>query len=107
MGVITKNNKLVVKVEPKTIYFDLCKVDNSLKHEVGFIIKYHEILAEHTIRTMLVNYCPNITMEMIFMNTEKKKVNESNTYGFNLLLRLDLKSSNKNIVHQNLSIYYT
>ena len=40
-------------------------------------------------------------------NEEKKKVNESNTYGFNLLLRLDLKNSNKNIVYQNLSIYYT
>ena len=83
MGMITKDNKLVINNEPKTIYFDLSMVGNNLKHEVGFIIKHHDLLAEHTIRTKLVNYCPNIIKEMEFMNTEENEINEPNTFGFN------------------------
>ena len=75
IGVITKDNKLVIKTQSKTIYFDLSKGASNLDHEVSFIIKHHEYLAEHTIRTMLVNYCPNTIIEMIFMNTEQNKIN--------------------------------
>ena len=55
----------------------------------------------------LVNYCPNINMEMIFMNTENSKMSERHKFVYNLSQKLDLKSSNKDIAYQNLSIYYT
>ena len=32
----------------------------------------------------LVNYCPNINMEMIFMNMEKSKASESRKFVLNL-----------------------
>ena len=46
-------------------------------------------------------------METIFMNTEKSKMNKSHKFVFNLSQRLDLRSSNKHVTLQNLSIYYT
>ena len=46
-------------------------------------------------------------METIFMNTENSKTNEPLKFVLNLSQRLDLKSSNKNVALQNLSIYYT
>ena len=46
-------------------------------------------------------------METIFMNTENSKTNESHKFVLNLSQRLDLRSSNKNVALQNLSIYYT
>ena len=52
-----KDNKLVIIAEPKTIYFDLpVDVDNNLKYQIDFIIKYNEFLAEHTIKK-IVDYC--------------------------------------------------
>ena len=64
------DNKLVITTEPKTIHFDLSKnVDNNLKYQIHFIMKYNDLLAEHT---KLVNYCPDISMETIFMNTEQQ-----------------------------------
>ena len=41
------------------------------------------------------------------MNTENSKTNESHKFVLNLSQRLDLRSSNKNVALQNLSIYYT
>ena len=46
-------------------------------------------------------------METIFMNTENSKTNESDKFILNLSQRLDLRSSNKHVALQNLSIYYT
>ena len=46
-------------------------------------------------------------METIFMNTENSKTNERNKFVLNLSQRLHLKSSNKHVALQNLSIYYT
>ena len=40
------------------------------------------------------------------MNTENSKMNESHKFIFNLSQRLDLKSSNKHVALQNVSIYY-
>ena len=66
--------KLVIIAEPKTVHFNLSKkVGNNLKQEIYFIIKHNEILAEHTIKTRLVDYCPNISMKMIFINTENSE----------------------------------
>ena len=46
-------------------------------------------------------------METIFMNTKNGKTNEPYKIASNLSQRLDLKSSNKYVALQNLSIYYT
>ena len=50
MGVYIKYNMLVTVTEPKTFSFDLPKqFDKNLKHEIDFIIKYNEILSNHTV----------------------------------------------------------
>ena len=41
------------------------------------------------------------------MNTENSKTNEPHKFVLNLSQRLDLRSSNKHVALQNLSIYYT
>ena len=46
-------------------------------------------------------------METIFMNTENSKTNEPHKFIFNLSQRLGLRNSNKHVVLQNPSIYYT
>ena len=46
-------------------------------------------------------------MEAIFMNTENSKMNEPHKFVLNLSQRLNLKSSNKLVALQSLSIYYT
>ena len=46
-------------------------------------------------------------MEMIFINTENSKMSEPHKFLLNLLQRLDLRCSNKQVALQNLSIYYT
>ena len=44
-----------------------------------------------------------IFMETLFMNTENSKTNELHKFS----QMLDLRSSNKHVVLQNVSIYYT
>ena len=46
-------------------------------------------------------------MKTIFMNTENSKTNEPHTFVLNFSQRLDLRSSNKHVALQNLSIDYT
>ena len=46
-------------------------------------------------------------METIFMDTENSKTNELHKFVLDLPRRLDLKSSDKCVVLQNLSVYYT
>ena len=46
-------------------------------------------------------------METKFINTENSKTNEPHTFVLNLSHRLDLKSSNKDVDLQNISIYCT
>ena len=55
----------------------------------------------------LDNYCPNISMETIFMNLENSKTNEPQKFVLNLSQRIDLRSSNKHVILQNVSVYYT
>ena len=45
-------------------------------------------------------------MKTILMNSENSKTNEPHKFVLNLSQRLDLKSSNRCIALQNLSIYY-
>ena len=46
-------------------------------------------------------------METMFMNTANNKTNESHKFVLNLSQRLDLKSEDKHVALQNLSICYT
>ena len=46
-------------------------------------------------------------METIFMTTENSRTNEPHKFILNLSKRLDLRSSDKHVALQNLSIYYT
>ena len=46
-------------------------------------------------------------MEAISMNTENCKTNEPHNFVLNLSQRLDLRSSDKHVALQNVSIYYT
>ena len=64
MGVIIKENKLNITTESKIIYCGLPKTfGDNLKHETDFVIKDNDFLAEHTTKTLLVNYCPNTNMK--------------------------------------------
>ena len=51
------------------------------KHD--FITKHNEFSAEHMIKSN--NYCPNLSMETIFMNRENSKTNEPHKFILNLL----------------------
>ena len=46
-------------------------------------------------------------METMFMNMENSKTNEPHKFLLNLSQRLDLRSLDKHVALQNLSIYYT
>ena len=72
-------------------------VDQNLKHEIEFIIKSNESLAENKIKARLNNYFPNISMEAKFMRMGNSKTNEPNEFVLNLTQRLDLRSSSKHV----------
>ena len=106
-----EGNMIVIR-EPKTCYFDFDlpeDIDKNLKHEFEFITKHNESLAENKkqIKTRLNNQWSNISMEMIFINTENSKTNELHKFVLNLSQSLDLRNSNKHIALQNVSFYYT
>ena len=46
-------------------------------------------------------------METFFMNTKNSKTNEPHRLKYNLIDKLDLKNSNKNMALASLNIYYT
>ena len=56
--------------------------------------------------TRLNNYCPNISLETVFINTENSKTSEPHKFVLNLPQRSDLKRLDKYAGLQNLSIYY-
>ena len=52
----------MITTESETVHFNLPKdVDNNLQQEIDSITK-HDLLAEHTISTRLLDNCPNISM---------------------------------------------
>ena len=71
------------------------------------IIKHNGVLAEHTIKKSLDNYCLSVSMETIFIIREHTEKNEPNIFVLNLPQRLGLRSSIKHVALQNLSIYFT
>ena len=46
-------------------------------------------------------------METILINTENRKTNEPHKFVLKLSQRLGLRSSNKDVALQNLSVYYS
>ena len=83
MGVHIGGKKLVIVKTEKKVYLPK-NIDINFKHEIYFVIKYNELLVECTIKMKLVNSCPNISMEMIFLNTENSKTNEPHKCVLNL-----------------------
>ena len=54
MGVYTDDKKLLIITELKFIHHDLpTDANNSLKHEIKFIIKDDKLLAEHRIKNKI------------------------------------------------------
>ena len=109
-NIMIEEDRIVTR-DPKTFCFnyDLPKdVDNYLKGETECVIKSNKSLSEIIIKeTRLYNYCPNISMEIILMNTENSKTNEPHKFVLNLPQRLHLRSSDEYVALQNLSIFYT
>ena len=58
-------------------------------------------------KTSLVDYCPNISLDTIFMNTKNSKTSERHKFVLNLTQRVDFRNSKKYVALQNFSIYYT
>ena len=107
-GVHIEGNQIIATTGRTTFHFVLPKdFGINLKHETYSIINHNEVLAKHTIKTRLDNYCPNISMKTIFMNTDNSKTNEPHKFVLNLLPTLDERSSNKHVAFQNLFIYGT
>ena len=60
--------------EPKTFYFDLSKdVDKNVNRGIEFIIKHNESFSENKIENKIEQYCPNISLGTIFINTENSR----------------------------------
>ena len=94
-----EDNKLVITKKSNTFQFDLLKdAGFNLKHEIYSIIKYNELLADHTIKRRLDNYFPHISMKTIFMNSANSKTSDPHKFILNLSQTLDLRSSNKHAV---------
>ena len=55
----------------------------------------------------LDSYCPKKSVETILMNKENSKANKPHKFVLRLRQRLGLRSSNKHVALQNLSICYT
>ena len=89
-----EDDKLVLVTKPKTVHFNLTKDAWDLKCEIDSTMKHNEVSAEHTIKKRLNDYCSNLSMETIMMDTKKKKKNEltSQICFLELSQRLDLKS---------------
>ena len=82
--------------------------DQNLKHEAEFIIKFNEFLAENKIKNEIEQLLSKYKHgNDIHEHDIHKQKNESHKYALNLSQRLDLRSSNKHVALQNLSIYYT
>ena len=92
---------MIVIRDPKTFYFDFDwpkDVEMNLKHEIEYIIKINAPLAQKKIKMRRNNYYPNISMETIFMNTERSKTSELHKLVLNLSQRLDFQKVQINML---------
>ena len=91
---IMEENVIVIR-DPKSFYFvfDWPKnVDDNFKHETEFIIKSNESFAENKTKEKIEQFLLNVSIEIIFMNTENSKTSEPHKSVLNLSQRLDLRS---------------
>ena len=102
---------MIVVRDPKTFRFNFDwpkDADENLKHEIEFIIKSNESLAENKIKNdteqLLLKYKHG---NNIHEHGKQQKRNEPNKFFLNLSQRLDSRSSNKHVAHRILSIYHT
>ena len=102
---------MVVIREPKIFILVLIlpkSFDKNLKHEIQFITKSNESLAENKAKNKIEQYCPNISIETIFMNTKNSKTNELHKFAVKMSQRLDLRSSNKHFTLRSfISLFIT
>ena len=103
-----EENIIVIKYPKKICFnFDLPKdADLNLRREIEFIIKSNEFLVEIIIKNEIEQLLLKYKHRNNIMDTEKSKTNEPHKFVLNLSQRLDLRSSDKHVVLQNLSIYY-
>ena len=105
-----EKNMVVIR-EPKIFILVLIlpkSFDKNLKHEIEFIIKSNESLAENKAKNKIEQYCPNISIETIFMNTKNSKTNELHKFAVKMSQRLDLRSSNKHFTLRSfISLFIT
>ena len=86
-------NKKSAITKHKNFHFNLPRdIENNFKDKIDYIKIYYEPLADQRKKQGLGNHCPNITMGMIFMNTENSKMYESHKFVLNLSQKLDLSS---------------
>ena len=102
-----EQNMVVIR-DPKTfsLNFDWPRyVDENFKHEIEFIIRSNKSLADNKIK----NEIEQLLLKFKHGNNlpEHSKTNELHKFVLNLSQTLDLKSSNKHVALQNVSIYYT
>ena len=99
-----KDNMLVIR-EPKTFHFnfDLPKVvEKNFKHDMEFIMKRNESLAEHKIKNEIDQLLLKYKHGHDIYKTENSRTNKPHKFVLNLQQRLGLKET-----FQKLSIYYT
>ena len=102
-----RDSKFVITTETRSFCLDLPKdVGIKLKHKIDSYIGHNELLAEHIVKTEVKQLFPNTSIKTIFMNMGNSKTNKPHTFELNLSQRLDLRSLNKHIALQSLSIYY-
>ena len=90
----SKQLSLDTEYDPQNLFLDCFDCSNWYEKEKEFIRKHNEYLRLKIKKTRLNNYCPNINIETIFMNTKNSKTNEPYKCVLNLSQRLDLRSSN-------------
>ena len=101
MGVHIGDNKLIITTALTTFHFYLAKDDINLKHEICFIMKYNELLAEHKIINETRQLLSKCKHGNDIHEHKNSKTNEPHRFFNNLSRRLNLKCSSKNIVLQN------
>ena len=99
-----EDDKLVLVTKPKTVHFNLTKDAWDLKCEIDSTMKHNEVSAEHAIKKRLDDYCSNLSMETIMMDTKKKqkRVDLTNLFPW-IVTKIRLKISKKHVAVQNLS----
>ena len=107
--IIMEQNMIVIR-DPKTFgfNFDGSKyVDENLKHEIEFITKSNDSLAENKIKNEIEQLLSKYKHGNYIHEHRNSNTNEPHKFALNLSQRLDLRSSNKHVALQNLSICYT